>query len=335
MKTMIGGELRRLFQLKTFYLLLAVIAGALALLSYMYGENFSYQSGYNGYGIVKYEMNDLPAWIKDCEERIDEDEKLLAEPITQTERERLEQEICSVKTQLNVYRYLWKNNITYGEYQDFAGIGGCYGDSALSSFVAFSHKLTAVLPFMFALFAVWLTEWDFFRGTYKFLYSSDVPRKRIVAARYLGWLVVAVCGVILSCSAAALIGFSYGSGKGAVFFANPSVAFRLNFFGLFLFETADILYRTVVFGSIGFALCLLTNNALLSVLPATGVFIGAFFIPVFDAPFLSILVGGAPFAFLAEGATNFGLLAVLLSEAAVTILLAAVGVWRFVKRDFK
>lgn len=336
MKTIVRGELFRLLRSGAFFIAAAVLTAVLVCLALDYDGRFYYQTGYNGYGIVRYEAEDLPALIAGCEEQIAENERLLAGPLTESEREYLSEETAGLRTQRSVYRFLEKHEIAYADYQDFAGLRDQYGDNAISAFFTFCERLSAVLPLVFSVFAVWMIAWDWLRGTYKFLYSTQVPRKAIAAGRWLAWLAAAAGGSLLCCAAALCLGFLFGGGGGAVVFANASGAFALRLFGVFCLETADILFRTVAVGSLSFGLALLWKIPVFPLLPAAALAVAAPFAYAAAevSPFLPVLLGGAPYGFLTGGTSVCPVCAALVWEAAAAVCLA-VGGLRFVRRDLK
>lgn len=339
MKYMIKGELFRLAKCKVYIILFAVLAVIMVCLVWDYDNSFYYCTGYNGYGISKYEIEDLPDIIAEYKEELEECEAALAD--TQpaaVQREYLEELVDGLNTQINIYSYLYAHGIAYSDYQDFAGMFGNYGDNAISAFATFCGQLTAALPAVFSVLAIWIMAWDYFRGTYKFLYSTHTPRIKIAAGRYLTWLAVAAAGVLLCCIAALCLGYMFGSGGGIVIFANASVAFGLNTFGIFCLEFADILFRTLAIGTVSFGLSLLFRNVILPAIPPLAIIAGSLFTYVISeevSPFLAVLAGGMPYTFIAEGtAVIYILYAALIGLAFAAVCLLCGGV-RFVKRDLK
>lgn len=337
MKTIIKGEFFRLLKSKIYFILLAILVIVIACLVYDYNNHFYYQNGYNGYGIVRYDIDELPQLISEYEQALVEDEGRLEGNLTTIERENLINEIDSLQTQLNVYRYLYAHKIPYDEYQDFAGMRNYYGDNAISAFATFCERLTAVLPFCFSIFAIWMIAWDYFRGTYKFLYSTETPRKKIIAGRYLTWLILSASCVLLICVAAMCLGFLFGGAGGIVIFANASGAFGLNTFGVFCFEFADILARTILIGSMSFGLSLLWRNVVFPILLSLIVFIASFFAYMSSeiSTFLSVLLGGFPFAFIMGGMQTLYILYSCMIFMALAIIFMVCGGIRFSKRDLR
>ena len=339
MKSMIKGELFRLTKCKVYIILFAVLAVIMVFIVWDYDNSFYYQTAYNGYGISRYEIEDLPDIIAEYTEEIAECEAELADPqLIAAQREYLEETLDGLKTQLNVYNYLYKHGIAYSDYQDFAGMYNYYGDNAISAFATFGGELTAVLPVVFSFLAIWLMAWDYFRGTYKFLYSTQTPRKKIAAGRYVCWLIVTSAGVLLCCVAALCLGYMFGSGGGTVIFANASGAFGLNTFGVFCLEFADILFRTVVIGSVSFGLSLLFRNVILPAIPPLIMLTGSLFTFVIGeevSPFLSVLMGGLPYTFIAECTRALYILYVVLIGLVFAAVCLLCGGFRFIKRDLK
>ncbi|MGM9646472.1 MAG: hypothetical protein ACI3XS_07270 [Eubacteriales bacterium] len=337
MRAVMKGELFRLFKSRIFYILIAVLSAVLICLVKYYDNYFYYQNGYNGYDILRYELDELPEIISEHENLIAETERWLEGNLTTMERERLTEETETLRTQLNVYRYLYEHKIVYADYQDFAGMRNYYGDNAISAFTTICEQLNAILPFVFSLFAIWMIAWDYFCGTYKFLYSTQIPRRRIMSGRYVTWLIVSAVGVLLCCTAAACLGFLFGNGGGIVIFANVSGAFGLNHFGIFCLEFADIVFRTLAVGSMTFGLAMLWKNVLLPAFPSLMLCIATFFAYAVSevSPLLSVLLGGIPYVFIVNGIPSLYILYVVFIGIAFALACLSIGIIHFTKKDLK
>lgn len=337
MKAIIKGEFFRLFKSKSYFILFGIVAIIMICIVCDYNNQFYYQNGYNGYGIVRYDIDELPQLISEYEQALSEDERRLEGNLTTIERENLINQIDGIQTQLNVYRYLYEHDIPYNEYRDFAGMRNYYGDNAISAFTTFCERLTSVLPFCLSIFAIWMIAWDYFRGTYKFLYSTQTPRIKIMAGRYLTWLIISATCVLLVCTVAMCLGFLFGGAGGIVIFANASGAFGLNTFGIFCFEFVDILFRTLIIGSICFGFSLLVRNILIPVLPSAVMFIGSFFAYASSeiSTFLSVLLGGFQFAFIMGGMQTLYILYAILMGVTFALACLLCGTAGFLKRDLK
>lgn len=337
MRKLFSAEIRRLLKSGIFYVLAAVCAAVCAVLCVYYDGEFYYQTNYNGYGIVRYETEDIPSVLENLEEEAAECETALAGTLPEAQREYFEDILSDLKIQIQIYRYLYAHGIAWEDYQDFAGFHRYYGDSAISAFESFSELLTGILPLIFAIFSLYFTVRDMKNGAWKFLYASDTPRLKIMEARFLVWLAVSAAGTVLCCLVCAGLSFLFGGAEGTVIFATETIAFGTNYFGIICMETGSILFMTLVSGCVTFGVSLFTKSVLLSVIPAACFFTASFFTYALaeTIPFFSVFFGGILQIFTAGGITAPAAVSGVLAAASLAVLALSCGGLYFRHKDLK
>lgn len=176
---------------------------------------------------------------------------------------------------------------------------------------------------------------DFSSGTYKFIYSTSTSRKKIILTRYSMWIVMALGLTLITCGLMTGLSFMFGNAQGTVIFANLTTVFEMNFFELCLFETANILFRTILIGTVVFAVSLMAKNIVVPLTLNAAWCVGGYLTYISEVPFLNVLINGFSYAFSVIGASTIYILYYFLSAIAVTLLISCIGIFIFLKRDFK
>ncbi len=332
---MIKAEIKKLIKSGIIIIILVLAAAVCAYAVVDFDNNFGYGSGGTEYGISRYEnMDEAQELLVETEENIAEVEELLSQSFVEN-RDYKEELLSELKTERNIYLYILENEIAYSDYNDYAYICAYKYDSAYSAAAYIYSRVNYFLPFVLALLAAAIMPLDFHTGTYRIIYSTSVPRKKVVLSRYFTWLIIAAALTLITCGAASALSFMFGGAEGTVIFANLSTVFEMNYFGFCAFETAGILFRTAVIGSVIFALGLFFKNAIVPAAVDIALCIGAYVAHFSEHAFLKVLVNGFNYAFLGFGANTFYILySALILLAACAVLLVTSAIF-FNERDFK
>ncbi len=338
---MINAELKKILKsgILGFIIILIVALCVYAVIDF--DNIFKYGSGGSGYGIHRYDnMEEVADLLEETDESIAEVEAELSSPTVSNSdnrehREYLEQLLSELKTESNIYRYILEKNISYEDYNDFAYVNAYKYDSAFSAATDIYRQVNYFLPFILALLSAVIMPLDFHTGTYRIIYSTSTPRKKVIASRYLTWLITAAVFTLLVCGAVAALSFMFGGAQGSVIFANLTSVFTMNYFGLCAFETVSILFRSLIVGSIIFAVSLFFKNAVVPVVVDVALCAAAYTAYFSEMPFLNVLLNGFVYAFKGAGASTIYILYVALIWLAAAAALLVFGSAWFIKRDLK
>lgn len=334
---MIKAEFRKLIKTGLIFMTALLVIILCTVNSVLFYNNFDYGANGSGYGIRRYQsIDDANELLHETENNISEINDILQnQAVLPNDKTYYEKLLSELKLEAEIYSYIIENNITFEAYNDYAHISETKYDSAFSAFSYFARNLNYFLPFIVALLGAIVMPLDFHNGTYKFLYSSSVSRKKILGARFIVFLIFSLAIACLACISSMAIAFSFGNGSGAIVFANLSTVVQMNFAEFFLFETANILFRTMIIGCIIFASSLLMRNIFLPVFLDIAICIGGYVAYFAAQPLLNILFIGYNQAFLCVGAISIYCLYYFMITIGIALLCGLGGAIRFLKRDLK
>ena len=332
---MIKAEFRRLINTGIIFFIIFLVIILCTVITVLFYNDFDFGSNGSGYGIRRYQsLEEVSELINELQEEKSEIKAILSnQVIIDDDKPYYEMKLLELEMQENIYSYILENNIAYDDYNDYANISNNKYDSAFSAFRFFAQNINYFLPFIVALLAAIIIPLDFHNGAYKFIYSSSISRNKILFARFIAFLIFAIVIVLVTCISMMSISFLFGKASGSIVFANLSSVFQMNYATYFLFETINILFRTIIIGCFIFASSLFVRNAIMPSILDVGLCIGGYMVFWSNQPMLNTLFIGFNQNYLCIGATSMDILYSCLILIASVILCGLSGVIRFLRRD--
>ncbi|MCD7729243.1 MAG: hypothetical protein LUI60_04955 [Clostridia bacterium] len=326
---MFKQEFKKIFKTGIMPAIIAVLAVLIILLCVGFAQTFTFGNRYRAYGISEYQsQEELLALITETEENIESLEySLETDWLSDEDYTELENRIDRQKLRLNVYNYLYEKGISYSDYNDYGGIRAQTKDNAFCAFTWLMQICSFALPLAMGFAAAVLMPADFHSGTYKYLYSSSVPRKKFIWTRYLVWL-ACVAGIsLIVCAACAFLGLMYGSASGVIVYATSSSAFGLNYIGTVALESLSALIKVLTYGTIVFGSSMLARNVVLPVTVNIVLGAGSAGLSIYCAseghPLLYLISNGITGAYSFTGYGSFPVASTLTIFLSVLILVIA------------
>ena len=268
---MYKNELFKVIKTKVFFIFVFVIIIILGL-SGLFFESYSDGSTFDSYyGVLKYEsIDDLRIHYNNNETHILDLKESFNITNSSRRRQIIEQQI-EIKEKLSmIYQYLIDNpEIKYEQYYDYGSINDLSNQEALSFFSYLTNYALFIIIFGMAIISSLIVVNDFSNGTYKFLYTSNVSRTKMVLIKYSVTTSISIALTLLI----TLIGISggliaYGIPDKIVIFASNSNVFSVNWIGYTILIFINYIQIILLISSIIFFLSLFFKSNLISIIIA-------------------------------------------------------------------
>ncbi len=334
---MFKAEIIKLFKSKISYIFLFILFAFILYGVIDFNNNYTFTIYHSGYGIAKYDSKEqLLKFKTDAETIIVElEEELNDETLTEGQRDAIEDSIYEYNKRIRIYNYLIDNDISYTDYMDFTGTCLRAEDNAFSALYWIYDVLYYILPFVLSLFAIYIFSTDFHKGTYKFLYSTNVSRTKIIKNKYFVILFTSVIISLICFLASLIISLNFGSPQGKVIFVNNDSIFSLNYFSFYLLSSLDILFRTISLVSVIYGITLISKYAYIPLIFAAVILIINIF-AVFNGNTLLLLLDDGLYAlYLYGNSKNYYLIIYVLIFLLIPLITSVLGVKKFKTVDLK
>jgi len=334
---MFKADIIKLFKSKFFYIILTILFAFIIYGVIDFNNNYNLSFTYSGYGITKYESKEDLLKFKQNQETIiiDLEEELNDTSLTRDEIKEIKESLSDHNIKIKICDYLIENDISYNEYMDFLGTCSKAIDNSFSATYYIYCVLYYALPFVMSLLAIFLISYDFHKGTYKFLYSTNVSRTKVAKNKYVVLLFISTIVSIICFFTTMFISFNFGCTSGKVIFANNDSIFALNYLEFYLISSLDVLFRTILISSFIYGITLFFKYFYVPLIFCLIILITNIFVYFNTNHIMQLLNNGLFTLYLGGNYYNFYIIIYLLIFILLASLTLILGKIRFNKCNFK
>lgn len=322
---MLKNEIKKCFLDGTIWIsLILIVFGVVYIFADFYVNSTNSDYPISGYGIEKYDSEEDLIALRD---RIKAE---LLEDWGDPERD------DRLRTLLNIYDLLIEKDIAYHSIVDYVGVSVEKRQNGFSFFRFSIILLKTILSLSVGIFASLIVVTDFQRGTYKFLYTRNVSRLKVIWYKAIWVMVFCALAVLVSASICAIFGFNAydNSGIKYIIIANQSGAKVLNPLQFICLDTAILLQYTAFYSVLIFSLSLFLKNSVVSVLLNGAVYVLIFICYLIDNIFVLNASQGIFSVFEFASSSNSYIGYAMGIYIVVIALITVLSVLSFRRRDF-